>query len=94
MQQKNCTEGKFTGERKGGERKHEPGDQERLRQAVKHIDNEIVIRNRVDIRTWKLAIDQYTLHQIKIVTYRLALDPLQSNHFPNKRKKNRFNSTK
>jgi hypothetical protein len=42
-------------------RKREPGDEKRLIQAVEDIDNEIVICNRMNVRTWELAIDKYSL---------------------------------
>jgi hypothetical protein len=42
-------------------RKCEPGDEKRLIQAVEDIDNEIVICNRMNVRTWELAIDKYSL---------------------------------
>jgi hypothetical protein len=46
-------------------RKCEPGDEKRLIQAVEDIDNEIVICNRMNVRTWELAIDKYSLKKQK-----------------------------
>lgn len=49
-------EGKFT-----RERERVPGEEEGLIQAVKHVDNEIVIGNGVNVRAWELSIDEYSL---------------------------------
>lgn len=38
-----------------------PWEEERLWQAVVNVYNKVVVGHRVDIRTWELAIDEYTL---------------------------------
>jgi hypothetical protein len=40
-----------------------PGKEEGLVQAVKHVDNEVVIGNGVNIRARELAVDEYSLQR-------------------------------
>lgn len=49
--------------KKKREKKNRPCNEERLRQAVVNVDNEVVIGDGVDFRPGKLPIDQNTLQK-------------------------------
>lgn len=59
-------------EREGeGERVCVPGKEEGLIQTVKHVDDEVVIGNGVNIRARELAIDENSLQRIRVILIRL-----------------------
>ena len=45
--------------------KHKPGNEKRFIQIIEDIDNEIIVSNKINLGSQKLAVYQYPLLRIK-----------------------------
>ena len=50
-----------------------PGEEKWLVQAVEDIDDEVVVGNRMNVWTWELAVDKYSLSQNKTKQNKLSV---------------------
>ena len=58
-------------ESKKKEKDNQPGDQERLIQTIKNIDNQVLISNCLNLWPWKLPINQNTLKKESVTQWRI-----------------------